>query len=105
MKVLGDSAQSSALNTWLREPEEAEARPAAAPIDEVSRSAAPAEATADSTDKGRDTAESLLDLDVWNGTPAASQQLSTAAAAPQAAASGNANPAQAWAEHIFQPLL
>ena len=77
----------------------------AASLDEVS-SAAPAQSPAHSTDnEGRDSAESLLDLDVWNGTPVASQPLSSAALVPQPAASGNANPAQVWAEHIFQPLL
>jgi hypothetical protein len=105
MKVLSDPAHSSALNTWLRGPEETEAPAAATPPDEV-LSAAPAQSQAHATDnKSLDSAEGLLDLDAWNGASAASQPLSTAALAPQPATSGNANPAQVWAEHIFQPLL
>jgi hypothetical protein len=100
MKVSSDPAQVSALNTWLRDPEAMETTSAATPAADSAPHAAPASSTAQS----RDTAEVLLDLDVWNGTPGAARRLATAAAAPQPEQSPSVNPAHQWADHILEPL-
>jgi hypothetical protein len=98
MKVLGDSASLSALTPWQRAPEDAAGSQAVADSEaaSVSRPAEPA----------RDSAENLLaDLSVWGPAQGAIHALLTTAPAPQMAGSGSPTAAQAWADHIVQPLL
>jgi len=100
MKVFGDSAPLSALNTWPAGHEDAAASQAtgegeAASLASSTEPSAPA----------RDSAESLLDLNVWSSGPAAAHQLLTSAAAPRTDGTASAPAAQAWTDHIFQPLL
>lgn len=98
MKVAAESAQTSALGTWLpgaetaQSAEAGEARP-------QGMAAAPA-AAGPAQERLHDVAEGLLQLDVWGGAPAASRSL---AAAPQPALHDAAALDQA-VEHIFGPL-
>ncbi len=91
MKVSSTPAQVSALDTWLQGAETA--LPAAAVHPGTTEGVS-------STAQSRDSAEGLLDLDVWNGSPAERRTLLTTAAAPQPAD----HFAQMWSEHVFRPL-
>ena len=97
MHVSSAPLQPSALDTWLHESEPQES---AASIP-VARGTAPAAVGQGAGGPARDSAEGLLDLDVWGNNPTAAQRLLTAAPAPDAAAPGAT---QLWATHIFTPL-
>jgi hypothetical protein len=97
MKVSSAPSQPSALDTWLQDSDQADpdsilTAGSGTATTPASQSALP----------GRDTAEGLLGLDVWDTDTAAGHQLITGAAAPEAATSGSA---QSWAAHIFSPLV
>jgi hypothetical protein len=120
MKVFSQPAGVSALDTWLRDIEVANAtRDAASTISGHSAAASEDHAT-----QPRDTAEALLVLNVWNETAAgtrtlaATETVAQAAANPVAAgsvakhsatagsnAADSVGTAEHWAEHILSPLL
>lgn len=89
MKVIPDSAGTSALDTWLRgaDRDPAPGQAAAAAV------ALPASAAA----QPRDTAEDLLVLDIWGGEAPGPLQ-------PAHSVSAAGASVQDWAEHIFSPL-
>lgn len=93
MKVTGDSAALSVLNTPLSRPE---------PDASVDSGAA---SRTTSADPARDQAEDFLVSNVWQSASAGARQLITAAAAPQTAGSSSAMAAQAWVDHIVSPVL
>lgn len=95
MKVSSANSQTSALDTWLHDSDSIEA---GAPSG-ASRSAPGATGQAGGV-SGRDSAEALLGLDVWDGDAAVGHRLVTAIAAPESTPGA----AQAWAAHIFAPL-
>ena len=100
MKISSDPGMVSALETWLRDSAQMPAHDASGPADlepalQVSNNAATAP---------RDSAEGLLELDLWKGAPDSSRQLvSSALFQPRAAEP--AGVIQGWTEHIFQPLV
>ena len=95
MKVLSDAANISPLDTWLRE-ETSTSPPASSPLDD---SAAPTTAVAAHAPAGLyDSAEGLLNLDVWNGASPEARVLATSSAATR-------SDARDWAEHVIEPLL
>lgn len=91
MKVSSNPAQVSALDTWLQGAEAA--LPAAAAQLGTTESEA-------STVQARDSAEGLLDLNIWNGSSAQLRALGAAGVPPQP----TDRFAQAWSDHIFRPL-
>lgn len=92
MKVSSAPSQSSALDTWLHDSEAIEA----SALQSGSR------ATGQSgTVSGRDSAEGLLGLQVWDEDATAGHRLVTAIPAPESGAGA----AQVWAGHIFAPLV
>jgi hypothetical protein len=91
MKVSSSPAQVSALDTWLQGVEAASTAAAVHP--------GTTEAAA-STAQSRDSAEGLLDLNVWNGSSAERRSLLAMGAAPQP----TDRFAQLWSEHILRPL-
>jgi hypothetical protein len=98
MKVFSDAPNVSALDTWLRDGNTAEATQTASAAADTLPAAA-------NTTLPRDIAEALLDADIWDGAPPSARQLAAATPEPllldtQQAASA----AQRWAEHIFAPL-
>jgi len=103
MKISSDPGMVSALQTWLRDTADAQAPGAAQsqvsadsePVLQVSNNGATAP---------RDSAEGLLELDVWKGVPDGSRQL-TSSALFQPRAAEPAGVIQGWTEHIFQPLV
>ena len=102
MKVSSDAANVSALDTWLREGENADAAQVREPIAATSL-AAPTE----SAPALYDSAEGLLSLDVWSGLPGADRTLvaSSLTSASSLASTGTASTARDWAEHVIEPLL
>jgi hypothetical protein len=97
MKVSSAPSQPSALDTWLQDSDHADP-------DSIltAGSGTPAMPAAHGAPPGRDTAEGLLGLDVWDTDSTAGHQLITGAPAPEVATSGAA---QSWAAHIFSPLV
>jgi hypothetical protein len=91
MKVSSTPAQVSALDTWLQGADAALPAAAAHPGTAVGEA---------STAQSRDSAEGLLDLNVWNGSSAGQGALLATAVAPQP----TDRFAQAWSDHIFRPL-
>jgi hypothetical protein len=128
MKIAAGIPQASALDVWLRDAEITETKnqalastdgplatasadnPATAAADKAAAAsgtnamaaARANSAAASDTASPRDTAEILLDLDVWNGS-GSSRALTSSA--PPPADDGPDTPAQSWTEHIFGPLL
>ena len=102
MKISSDPGMVSALETWLRDTADAQApdhtssglaHTSSGPQIQVSAGSEP-----------RDSAEGLLELDVWKGVPDGSRRL--ASSAPfQPRAAEPAGVIQGWTEHIFQPLV
>ena len=95
MKISSDSGSVSPLEAWRDSAE------VVAPQTLVAGEAALA--ASNSTTPSRDSAEGLLELDIWNGAPDGSRLLS-ASATFQPRAGEPASAIQAWADHIFQPL-
>ena len=91
MKILSDAANVSPLETWLREETSASAPSHAAD------SAAPAAVAAQAPAGLYDSAEGLLNLDVWNGASPDARVLVTSSA--------SRSDARDWAEHVIEPLL
>jgi hypothetical protein len=108
MKISSDPGMVSALETWLRDTADAEAlaHTSAGPAQiQVSPSSEPALQVSNSgASAPRDSAEGLLELDVWKGVPGGSRQL-TSSALFQPRAVEPAGVIQGWTEHIFQPLV
>jgi hypothetical protein len=102
MKISSDPGMVSALETWLRDTADAEA------LAHTSSDRAVSEPALQAFNNGatapRDSAEGLLDLDVWKGVPDGSRQL-TSSALFQPRAAEPAGVIQGWTEHIFQPLV
>ncbi len=87
----------SPLETWLRDTAEV-----VAPQSHAAGDSTPA--VSNSATPSRDSAEGLLELDIWNGAPEGSRLLSASAGfLPRAAEP--AGVIQGWADHIFQPLV
>jgi hypothetical protein len=99
MKISSDPGMVSALETWLRDTADPEAlaHPSSGsePTLQLPNSA---------TSAPRDSAEGLLELNVWNGIPDGSRQL-TSPALFQTRATEPAGVIQGWTDHIFQPLV
>jgi len=96
MKISSDPGMVSPLETWLRDTAEV-----VAPQSHVAGEATPA--VSNSTTPSRDSAEGLLELDIWNGAPDGSRLLG-ASATLQPRTGEPASVIQGWADHIFQPL-
>jgi|KBSMisStaDraftv2_1062788.scaffolds.fasta_scaffold169403_3 hypothetical protein len=120
MKISSDPGMVSALETWLRDtpdPEgladgSSELAHTSAGLAHVPSGLAPVSAGSEPalqlSNSGatapRDSAEGLLELDVWKGIPDGSRQLSSPALFQPRAAEA-AGIIQGWTEHIFQPLV
>ena len=91
MKILSDAANVSPLDTWLREDTSASTPSPAAD------SAAPAAVSAQAPPGLYDSAEGLLNLDVWSGVAPEARVLVTSSA--------TRSDARDWAEHVIEPLL
>jgi hypothetical protein len=101
MKIFSDVSQVSALDTWLRETNAgATMQPASLAPEGVSDVAAP-----NATSTLHDTAEDLLNLDLWSDAPAASRQLVATATESVPTGAQTAGSAQSWADYIVRPLL
>jgi hypothetical protein len=98
MKIAAGIPQASALDVWLRDAEITDTKNAAL----VGTDGPVATPSASDTASPRDTAEILLDLDVWSGS---SSSRTLTSSAPPPADEGPDTPAQSWTEHIFGPLL
>jgi hypothetical protein len=96
MKISSDPGMASALDTWLRAEEPGAQSPRSAVAD--LRPAAPVNAPT----PARDTAEALLELDVWGS--ARSRELASLSAAPQPRDTEPLSSVQGWTDYIFQPL-
>jgi hypothetical protein len=92
MKISSDAANVSPLDTWLRE-ETSPSTPSS-----VTDSAAPVTVSAHAPAGLYDSAEGLLNLDVWNGASPETRALTTVSAATR-------SDARDWAEHVIEPLL
>jgi hypothetical protein len=113
MKISSDPGMVSALETWLRDTPDADG---VAPVSSgpahtssgVVQVSAGSEPALQSYNSGatapRDSAEGLLELDVWKGTLDGSRRLSSSAPF-QPNATEAAGIIQGWTEHIFQPLV
>ena len=99
MKVSSAPAQPSALDTWLHEADNPDA---AASVQANGRGAASTAVAPQGTASGRDSAEGLLGLEIWDADPSAGRRLQTGAPVPDALTVGSA---QSWATHIFAPLV
>jgi hypothetical protein len=97
MKVSSAPSPPSALDTWLHDCDQADPDS----IQTTRRGAATALGSTGAV-TGRDNAEGLLGLDVWDTDVIAGHQLMTSAPAPEAMTAGAA---QLWAAHIFAPLV
>jgi len=97
MKISSDPGMVSPLETWLRDTAEVVAPQT--PLAGESTGTASNSAT-----PSRDSAEGLLELDIWNGVPDGSRQL-IASVTFQPSAAEPAGAIQGWADHIFQPLV
>jgi hypothetical protein len=107
MKISSDPGMVSALETWLRDTADAQASgPASSgPQIQVSAGSEPAlQVSNNGAAAPRDSAEGLLELDVWKGVPDGSRQLASSALF-QARATEPASVIQGWTDHIFQPLV
>jgi hypothetical protein len=94
MKVLSDAANVSPLDTWLREETSA-----ASPPSPLTDSAAPVALVVAQAPAGLyDSAEGLLNLDVWNGASPEARILASSGGATR-------SDARDWAEHVIEPLL
>jgi hypothetical protein len=91
MKIAADAPGSSALDAWLRNAEA---------TDTTNGTASQVYPRSVGVPPPRDSAEALLNLDVWSG---AARELATSAPSPRDSAQDPA--AQGWADHIFGPLL
>lgn len=100
MKISSDPGVISALETWLRDTVDVQAPQAQLPAYGEAELLTSNSAVASS----RDSAEGLLELNVWNGVPDRSRLL-TSAVSFQPRATEPAGVIQAWADHIFQPLV
>ena len=99
MKISSDPGMVSALETWLRDTADTQALEGALSGGEPALQVSNNGATAP-----RDSAEGLLELDVWRGLADGSRQLASSALfQPRAAEPAGA--IQGWTEHIFQPLV
>ena len=108
MKISSDPGLVSALETWLRDTADAEALAhGSAGLLQTQTSAggeSPIPQPNSAATAPRDSAEGLLELDVWKGMPDGSRQL-TSSALFQPRAAEPAGVIQGWTEHIFQPLV
>lgn len=104
MKISSDPGMVSALETWLRDTADAEALAHASSDRAVSEGIPSGEGPQIQATAPRDSAEALLDLDLWKGIPDGSRQL-TSSALFQPRAAESAGIIQGWTEHIFQPLV
>jgi hypothetical protein len=107
MKISSDPGMVSALETWLRDAADAEGLASEDGLAQIQASAG-SEPVLQVSNSGatttRDSAEGLLELDVWKGIPDGSRQLSSSALF-QPHATQAAGVIQGWTEHIFQPLV
>lgn len=108
MKISSDPGMVSALETWLRDSADPEAlAQTSSGLAQIPMSAGSDPALQVSNNGAiapRDSAEGLLELDVWKGVPEGSRQL-TCSALFQPRATEPAGAIQGWTEHIFQPLV
>lgn len=108
MKISSDPGMVSALETWLRDTADPEAlahTSAGLTQNPVSAGSEPAlRISNNGATAPRDSAEGLLELDVWKSVPGGSRQLTTSALF-QPRATEPAGVIQGWTEHIFQPLV
>jgi hypothetical protein len=95
MKVVSDAANSSPLETWLRE-ETTPSAPAPSPL--ADSDIAPVAVVTPAPAGPHDSAEGLLNLDVWNGASPEARVLVASSAASR-------SDARDWAEHVIEPLL
>lgn len=96
MKISSDAGMVSPLETWLRDTAEVVAP-------QTHAAGASALLASNSATPSRDSAEGLLELDIWNGAPDGSRLL-TASATFQPRAAEPTAVVQGWADHIFEPL-
>jgi hypothetical protein len=95
MKVSSDAANVSPLDTWLRE--ETSASPSTtSPL--ADSDIAPVVVAAHAPAGPHDSAEGLLNLDVWNGASPEARVLASSSAVTR-------SDARDWAEHVIEPLL
>jgi hypothetical protein len=118
MKIAAGMPQASALDVWLRDAESTDTKnealastdgPLATALADNPATVAVDIAPASDSAPPRDTAEILLDLDVWHGSDS-SRKLTSSTPPPADDGQPPANgvpdtPAQNWIEHIFGPLL
>jgi len=97
MKISSDPGMVSPLETWLRDTAEVVAPQAHATHETTA-------AVSNRVTSPRDSAEGLLELDLWNGAPDGSRLL-TASVPFQPRGAEPASVIQGWADHIFQPLV
>jgi len=103
MKISSDPGMVSALETWLRDAADTEAL-GPAQIQVPAGSEPALQVSNNGATAPRDSAEGLLELDLWKGVPDGSRQL-TSSALFQPRAAEPAGAIQGWTEHIFQPLV
>jgi hypothetical protein len=106
MKISSDPGMVSALETWLRDTADAEVLAhTSSGLAQVPAGSEPAlQVSNNGATAPRDSAEGLLELDVWKSVPDGSRQL-TSSALFQPRAAEPAGVIQGWTEHIFQPLV
>ncbi len=114
MKISSDPGMVSALETWLRDTADTQALDhrssglaytSSGPQIQVAAGSEPAlQVSNNGATAPRDSAEGLLELDVWNGASDGSRQLISSALF-QPSATEPAGVIQGWTEHIFQPLV
>ena len=121
MKISSDPGMVSALETWLRDTADTQALDhtssdravsgeglaytSSGPQIQVAAGGEPAlQVSNNAATAPRDSAEGLLELDVWKGASDGSRQL-TSTALFQPHATEAAGVIQGWTEHIFQPLV
>lgn len=98
MKVFSDAPNVSALDTWLRDAGTGETT-------QLASAAADSLPNAASSAALRDTAEALLDANIWEDGSGSSRQLVSTGSEPTLIhAQQAASAAQRWADHIFAPL-
>ncbi|HEY6927752.1 MAG TPA: hypothetical protein VI653_30030 [Steroidobacteraceae bacterium] len=105
MKISSDPGMVSALETWLRDTANLDIpAPGVAPSQASLSGETASQVFNNGPTAPRDSAEGLLELDVWKGAPDGSRLL-TSSALFQPRAAEPAGVIQGWTEHIFQPLV
>jgi hypothetical protein len=99
MKIPFDPGLHPTPDVWPHEAESADVAPARPPAESHAIRSSPIESCT-----GQDSAETLLQLNVWSDASATSRRLATSPATPLPRSEERSGAVQALAQYIFEPL-